>query len=150
MTDMTDWDSDFSTPETMDDEVIELTDIVTEDSVSGEEEEIIELTEIVEPPDASAESAALELESAREPDEPFMGESEDALPQVEPVTAAEHVEQISIRPEELDAALERFIEKRFADRFDTLMTDVINQVIEERIDQVKERLKKALDLTETA
>lgn len=150
MTDMTDWDSDFSTPETMDDEVIELTDIVTEDSVPGEEEEIIELTEVVEPPDAAAESAALEPESAREPDEPFMNESEDSLPQVEPVTAAEHVEQISIRPEELDAALERVIEKRFADRFDTLITDVMNQVIEERIDQVKERLKKALDLTENA
>ncbi|NOX33232.1 MAG: hypothetical protein GXP56_05775 [Deltaproteobacteria bacterium] len=90
------------------------------------DEEIIELTDIVED-----ESHDLDLDIVKE--EHF----EEEL--------VESVQDLSVSPEVLEAALERVIEKKFADKIEAILFEVMEKVIGKEIGEIKESLQKDLD-----
>lgn len=195
MTDMTDLGDDFSGPEEDGEDIIELTDIVTEESGAEDDDEIIDLTDVVETaePEPASEltpelemdpepegEAGLELEPAfedeseddsdaeleldmpdfgeepdPEPAEPVLDEDELGFDSPEPdiesgTVAAPVAAMTEISADDIEAALERVIEKKFNDRFGEMVEEAMGRVIEQQINEVKERLKQALNLKENA
>ncbi len=120
MTDMTGMEDDFMSQEMTDDDIIELTDIVEDDSMAGSEDDIIELVEIVD--------------SQKDDSEPDM-----TAPAVEQPLP-------DVSPEALETALERVIEKKFGEKIDGMILQVMENVIEQEINQIKDRLKNEFDL----
>lgn len=57
---------------------------------------------------------------------------------------------VTISDEQLDAALERVIEKKFADKIEVVLLEVMQQVIEKEISQIKQTLQEDLDQIGTA
>ncbi len=115
MTDMLEWDDDVSYDDKTDDDVIELTDIVEEGSDIKRDNSIIELTEVVD-------------------------DRTDADMQG-PVPAAPE----DIRLDDFEAALEKVIEKKFADKIETILFEVMERVIEKEIMQIRNSLQQDLD-----
>lgn len=156
----------------LDDPVIELTDIVEEntasepdlalDNVDGEaldfgddfsmEDEFSEESAI-EPAAPEPEADVIGL-PGDEPDEPDEIQEEEALldnvsmeedlANETPVADAPSPE-INLGVEDIEAALERVIEKKFADRIETMLFEVMEKVIEKEIMQIKNSLLKDLD-----
>jgi hypothetical protein len=146
MVDMTDWYDDFINEEKTDEDIveggkelstqediIELTDIADLEQSPSTQEDIIELTDIVED-----QSAVLELE---------MNDPVDEVP-VESIAVKEPGMELSVSQEQLETALERVIEKRFADKIDILLIEGMEKVIKKEIVEIKERLQKDLDQME--
>ena len=151
-------------------DLIELKDIAHVEKESSIQEDIIELTDITE-----GQSPVLELDSIKEekvePEEALeLGEgiifkeeleledeisfnedhglkradlSEDA-PFESDVSEVPGMD-LSMTSEQLETALERVIEKRFADKIDILLTEGMERVIKKEIAEIKERLQKDLN-----
>ena len=125
---MTDWDNDGVDNDESGEGIIELTDIVMDEPDSGVEEDIIELTDIVE-----NQGMDLNLDSVR-------------------VDADEETEDLpfSLTSEQVEAALEKVIERQSADKIETILFQVIEKVIEREITGIRESLQKDLDQIENA
>jgi hypothetical protein len=115
-----------------DDQIIELTEVVDEASGvtdTSSDEKIIELTDI----DTEAVDAEIDGVTAADAwgEKPL---AEDALP-----IAA------SISMEQLEAALEKVIERMFAEKIEPMMFDVMERVIRGEVEKIKQVLQKDLD-----
>jgi hypothetical protein len=160
MADMTDWYDDFISGEKTDEEIVELADIVEQEK-DPSTEDIIELTDIVED-----QSAELDLDSIKEDSfeakenleleddisfkEELELEIDDPVDEValEPSVVTEPATELSVTQEQLEAALERVIEKKFADKIDRLLMDGMEKAIKKEIVEIKERLLKDFDQME--
>ena len=125
---MTDWDNDLSEDDQAEDAVIELTDIVDQ-GADTEEEEILDLTEIV---GDDREDLDLDIEAE--------GDQEDSEP-----VASLNVEDLDVTEEQVMAALERVIEKKFADKIETLLFEVLERVIQNEVAEIKESLQQFVE-----
>ncbi|MCP4721959.1 MAG: hypothetical protein GY860_21065 [Desulfobacteraceae bacterium] len=94
-----------------DDGIIELTQVVDEDSYEEPDQDIIELTDV-----------NTQIEEIKEND-------------LEP----------SITREQVDSALERVIEKKFAAKIEKILFEVMENVLEKEIADIRKSLQKALD-----
>ncbi|EIM65247.1 hypothetical protein [Desulfobacter postgatei] len=103
-----------------DDDVIELIDVVSEES-SPEDQEIIELTQ-----EASAPEALL---------------SDDV---VLPLKEGENIMPLLDRID-IEALLEKLIEKKFSATIEKILFEVMEKVIKREIEEIKAGLKKDLD-----
>jgi len=125
-----------------DDQIIELTDVV-DDEVNvmdaPSDDDIIELMDLESEAGDMADSAML-------PDD-AMGDDEpgDVVPAED--TPAEEVLQAvaAISPQQVEAALERVIEKQFADKIEPLLFDTMERVILQEIKKIKKTLLKDMD-----
>jgi hypothetical protein len=148
-----------------DDSIIELTDVV-EDGQGAEEtlsddilsdveisdDSAIELTDIEEFNDIEmdAEPDVQEIE----PEDPSRDEldgndsfSEEAIAVDKTSDSGEMSasDQLSISDEQIEAALERVIEKRFAEKIEPLLFDTMERVILQEIQKIKAALFKDMD-----
>jgi len=158
MANMTDWDDDISSEDEIDGNIIELTDIVDEGLEDDTDEDIIELTDIVEQGNIELD---LDIVNQDEPeveedleleDETFFNEElelettdpmEDGSVEYDQETVLS--KDLGLSPELLEAALERVIEKKFANKIETLLFEVMEKVIKKEIVAIKESLQKDLD-----
>lgn len=137
------------------DDVIELTDIA-EDDMSLEAAPDFDAEPVPDEESAMDELGAdgfdldddfsMEEESVQEPEEPGAEEIsmvETAAPQVSVPDAAEP--QVSVSMDDIAAALDRVIEKKFADRIESILFEVMEKVVEKEIRQIKNILLKDLD-----
>ena len=157
LTDIVEGGKDLSTQE----DIIELTDIVDVEKSPSTQGDIIELMDIVEDQSAASDLDSvmeeginsgenLELEDDiyfKEGLELEMNDPEDEVP-VESIAVTEPGMELSVSQEQLEAALERVIEKRFADKIDILLIEGMEKVIKKEIVEIKERLQKDLDQME--
>jgi hypothetical protein len=115
-----------------DDQIIELTEVIEEAADvtdTPSDENIIELTEIeTEAVDKEIDGTAEEDVSVEKP------LTEDVLP-----IAA------SVSMQQLEAALEQVIERKFAEKIEPMLFKVMERVILEEIEKIKELLQKDLD-----
>lgn len=167
MTDNTEWNNDISGEDDTDEQIIELTDIVTETPENKPDDGIIELTDIV-----GDKGAYRDLDIERQED-PKKGEAfdpendisfEEDEDTIEPepnfwviekddVEAVQKTEALASEQETIqnvsqtmiDAALERVIEKKFAGRIDSILFDVMERVIQREIEEIKVKLQKDFD-----
>jgi hypothetical protein len=126
MSDLTDWDDDILGEDETDEGIIELTSIV-ENEV--DDETIIELTDIVE---EDAPGLSIEITT------------EDQIEVEEKIEVAA-IPDLSVTQEQVEAALERVIEKKFADKIEAILFEKMEKVIEREIADIKNRLQKDLD-----
>ncbi len=103
-----------------DDEIIELTQVVGQDSSMETDQEVIELTEI-------------------EPDVDM------AIDDPEPQGASLEEKLGEITQDQLEDALERIIEKKFSKTIEKILFEVMEKVIQKEIRDIKEGLLKDLD-----
>jgi hypothetical protein len=165
MSDLTDWDDDILDKEGTDEGIIELTSIV-EDDLENEvdDETIIELTDIAEEdaPGLGLDITTddyLELEDQVEIEDQIKVEDQvevekefDGL-ELETESLGEDVSneievaaiQNLITQEQVEAALERVIENKFADKIEAILFEKMEKVIEREIADIKESLQKDLD-----
>lgn len=158
MADTTDWDDDMSGNKDTDD-VIELTDIVADD-----DDDIIELTDVAAPeetpdgmnsaadseydielvsPDEPETILSLDEDDEDDPDFGFETETGESDEKADADTGLPADVQISM--EQLETALERVIERKFAEKIDAVLFEVMESVIKKEIDSLKEKLLKDLD-----
>lgn len=103
-----------------DDDIIELTEVVTEES-SPKDQEIIELTEKTHDPEALlSDDVSLAL-----------GDNENII--------------TSLGRGDIEAALEKFIEKKFSETIEKILFEVMEKVIKREIEDIKAGLQKDLD-----
>lgn len=169
MTEMTDWENDISGEENPDEGIIELTDIVEEGSFDSTPDEIIELTDIVEDLNTDLDldivrEDSLEIQENTGPEnggffeaEAFDHDLELEIDQTNPEPSSDPVDasdtetalglagNVDVSPELFEAALEKVIEKRFADKIDSILFKVMEKVIEKEIVEIKASLQKDLD-----
>ncbi|MFO7932079.1 MAG: hypothetical protein ACQETG_06500 [Thermodesulfobacteriota bacterium] len=146
-------------------EILELSDIAI--GTSKEDEEIIELTEeLVDEArngisgarlDAGEDSRTLELsgqqgksgeaeyagseqEIARELENyfPINEEQADFIELDEPVSVPAETGQVSFTDQQLEAALERVIERKYRERIETLIEEMIRNRVSEDIESIKD------------
>ncbi len=117
---MIDWDDDIPEEDGAEDPIIELTDIVNPDQDSAEPEPVIELTDIVTPGRGVSDTASV---------------SETGMD-----SGVRNIDQSQI-----EAALERVIEKKFSDKIETILFEVMEKVIEKEIAEIRESLQRDLD-----
>jgi phage gp29-like protein len=116
-----------------DDEIIELTQVVDEEP-SAKEEDVLELTQVAEDQDEV-------LELARE----AAAEAETDTGAFESVQEKTDQPDLSLTQEQLEAAIERVIEKKFSRQIEKLLFEVTETVIKREIGAIKAELKKELD-----
>ena len=134
---MTDW-GNKEQPDDTEDEIIELTDIISI-GPGYEEKESIELTELVERTDRDSDSDIIPEDLRESEDEPelFFDYKDKYLKYEENKTDFTGVTQ-----EELEAALEKVIEKQYTDKIEGFVLQTVEKVIEKEISELKESLKK--------
>ena len=116
-----------------DDEIIELTDLASDESSEGENQEIIELTEVDTGEDVSEPTdAPLTLED----DISDLGIGDDA---------DKEVDLPEVSQDAFEAALERVIEKKFSESIEKILFEVMEKVIQREIADIKTGLQKDLD-----
>jgi hypothetical protein len=135
---MTDWDDDILGMDKTDEDIIELTDIVEEGLDPATQEDVIELTDIVEEGAIDLGLDIVEEESVKG-EENFEIEDEidfnegfeleidspvDDVP-VDPIETIEPAWESSVSQEQIEAALERVIEKKFAEKIDPILFEVM-------------------------
>ncbi|MCA1786707.1 MAG: hypothetical protein LC657_12085 [Desulfobacteraceae bacterium] len=123
---------------------------------TGQDDQIIELTEVVDDEanmvDASSDDDIIELmdlesetgdlaDSAMLPDDATGDDVPDEDTPSEEVLRA----VAAISPEQVEAALERVIEKQFADKIEPLLFDTMERVILQEIKKIKKTLLKDMD-----
>ena len=155
---MTDWYDEFIGEDETDEDIIELTDITYGRKDRSAQEGVIELTEIVDD-----ESTELEPDSIKEEGvevgeifeleeetflkgglEPEIDEPMDEV-SVEPEELTESIQDLNLSQEQVEAALELVIEKKFADKIEIILHEVTEKVIEKEIVEIKKSLQKDLD-----
>ncbi len=104
---------------------------------TGQDEQIIELTDMVDNMDAGSEDAV--------PDDDII-----ELTDIDAVTDEPGVEEVlpdnaAISQQQMEAALERVIEKKFSEKIDIILFDVMERVISKEIKEIRENLQKDLD-----
>ena len=100
-------------------------------------EEIIELTDMVmDEPDFGSEDKIIELT--------------DIIKNEGPNSDPEFPSSFALTLEQVEAALEKVIEKQFADKIQTILFQVVEKVIEKEIIGIRESLQKDLDQIENA
>ena len=157
MAEMTDWYDDFISNEKSDEKIVELTDIVDQET-DPSTEDIIELTDIVEvqsdePDQGNIKEDGVEAKENLELEDDISFKEAPGLEMDSPVDEAafepsvvtDPSAELSVTQEQLEAALDRVIEKKFADKIDTLLMDGMEKAIKREIVQIKERLLKDLD-----
>ncbi len=149
MSDLTDWDDDILSEDETDNGIIELTDIAEDDPDNEVDETIIELTDIAEEDDSGL-SLDITTEDEVEIEEEFEGleldlETQSPVEDVSDEIETESVQDLSVTQEQLEAALERVIEKKFADKIEPILFEKMEKVIEREIADIKESLQKDLD-----
>ena len=118
------------------DDIIELTQ-VADDQTPDEDQEILELTQVVEDQD---DMPVPENGSAIPGELPEM---ESAAAAVAP---AEDLSDLSgLTMEQLDAAIERVVEKKFSRQIENILFEVTEKVIKKEIAEIKEGLQRDLD-----
>ncbi len=146
---MTDWDNDgIDMDDTAGEDIIELTDIVIEASDSGAEDDIIELTDIVkkEEMDFNLDIVRVETDNQEEEfDTDLEFEANETLPQMAGNDDEGLLKFTSLTSEQVEAALEKIIEKQFADKIQTILFQVVEKIIEREIAGIRESLQKDLD-----
>ncbi|RLB92020.1 MAG: hypothetical protein DRH26_07115 [Deltaproteobacteria bacterium] len=161
MADETDWYDDFIKEEQTDEKIVDLTDIVDGEKMPLTQEDIIELRDIVEDDTDVPDMDSIQKEdltskenfeqeddiSFKEGLELEMDDTADEIP-VEPYVATAPGLEPSVTQEQLEAALERVIEKKFADKVDMLLLEGMEKAIKKEIIEIKARLKKDLDQME--
>ncbi|MCG8688743.1 MAG: hypothetical protein MI892_27985 [Desulfobacterales bacterium] len=116
-----------------DDEIIELTDLASDESSEGENQEIIELTEVDTGEDVSEPTdAPLTIED----DISDLGIGDDA---------DKEVDLPEVSQDAFEAALERVIEKKFSESIEKILFEVMEKVIQREIADIKTGLQKDLD-----
>ena len=142
-------------------DIIDLTDIADKEKAPSTQEDIIELTDII-----GDDTAILDMESRKaegfkseenlelendisftEGTELTMEDPVNGEPSESDVVAAPGM-QFSVPQEQLEAALERVIEKKFADKIEFLLLEGMEKAIKKEIIEIKERLQKDLDQLE--
>jgi len=123
------------------DDIIELTQVVEEDALQ-EDHNILELTQLAEDQDDM-----LELENA----------AGAALPEKLQESAAAAVSPDQTGPdlsgftkEQLDAAIERVVEKKFSRQIEQILFEVTEKVIKREIAEIKAGLQRDLDHIDNA
>jgi beta-glucosidase-like glycosyl hydrolase len=124
-----------------DDPIIELTDVVED----GEDMEDILSDDTFsedEIPDNSFDDNAIELTDMEEVSDIEMDiediESEDPIHD-------DRTEEMTVSQEQIEAALERVIEKKFAQKIEPLLFDTMERVILQEIQKIKTTLLKDMD-----
>ncbi len=118
-----------------DDDIIELTQVVGEESSEDADQEIIELTDIDTGLDASGEEDL--------PDEMMVagpGEADET-----DVIPMDDADVPDVTQTQLEDALERVIEKKFSKTIEKILFEVMEKVIQKEIAEIKEALQKDLD-----
>ena len=106
-----------------DDQIIELTDIVDDvDPVSDDEMPDDDIIELIDIDTAPHDSDGHKIK----PDEP------------------------AVTQQQVEAALERIIEKKFSEKIDVILFDVMERVISREIREIRENLQKDLDQNGTS
>jgi len=139
------------------DDFIELTEVVKEENTDVEDD-IIELTDAAEEDSTDFDLGVatqerqeidedLELDAGVSGDESLEFESEDHTEEIiaESVDSPVPFSDLKVEPEQIEAALERVIEKKFADKIETILFAVMEKVIDKEITEIKESLQKDLD-----
>lgn len=150
---MTDWDNDGVDNDESGEGIIELTDIFMDEPESGAEGNIIELTDIIENEgmDLNLDIVKVDTDTGTEDFDLGLELEEKAnTPPVDQNPGLEPPFSFTLTPEQLEAALERVIEKQFADQIQTILFQVIERVIEREITGIRESLQKDLDQIENA
>ena len=125
----------------IDDGIIELTQLVEEDSSAGSDQEVIVLTDIQAQPEEIEETGLeLDLDDGKPPTEDILLLEESEVASEEGSFSIE-----SITPEQVEAALERVIEKKFAAIIEKSLVDVMEKVVEREIADIRKRLQADLD-----
>ncbi len=109
---------------------------------TGQNDQIIELTDIVDTVDAVSENEMADddiieltdIDAA--PDDP---EVHKVLP-----------DEAVVSQQQVEAALERIIEKKFSEKIDVILFDVMERVISREIREIRENLQKDLDQISTS
>lgn len=150
---MTDWDNDGANNDESGEEMIELTDIVMDEPDSGADDNIIELTDIAKPEDMDLNLDIVRVETDAGTEDFDLGfELEEKL-KTAPEDQNRDLEfpsSFALTSEQVEAALEKVIEKQFADKIQTILFQVVEKVIEKEITGIRESLQKDLDQIENA
>jgi len=130
-----------------DDQIIELTEVVDDEANmvdASSDDDIIELMDLESETGDMADSAMLPDDAMGDdvPGEELPGEE---VPGED--TPGEEVLQAvaAISPQQVEAALERVIEKQFADKIEPLLFDTMERVILSEIKKIKKTLLKDMD-----
>lgn len=157
MTDATDWDDQTGSDADDSEDIIELTEIVSRESEEDSEPGLdldgldFDLNETEETGDRSPEHAP---EDGPEPEyEPEADLMDDDVFTLDVPADMENdlsetdrgPENIDISDDRIDAALERVIEKKFSERIESILFEVMERVIEKEIQEIKDSLQKDLD-----
>ncbi|MCP4021755.1 MAG: hypothetical protein GY729_07925 [Desulfobacteraceae bacterium] len=126
-----------------DDDIIELTEIVEEVSEDSQEDDgILDLTDAIDADTDDLDDGFIELtdmveeiNSTKPPKELDIDDSE-----IKKSLAIEEVTQ-----DQVQAALESLIEKKFGDTIDTMILKTMEDVLEKEISIIKERFQDLLD-----
>ncbi|OGR27174.1 MAG: hypothetical protein A2277_04265 [Desulfobacterales bacterium RIFOXYA12_FULL_46_15] len=155
---MADWDDDGVNVDGVVDDMIELTDIVMDGP--GTEDDIIELTDIVKEgkpgpnpnrakeeetgfdPDIIKAESAGEIENF---DEDFDFVENTAMLSDTGSSGGDSEGFPALTSEQVEAALEKVIEKQFAGKIQTILFQVMEKVIEREIAGIRDSLQKDLD-----
>jgi len=123
-----------------DDDIIELTQ-VADDKRPDDDQDVLELTQVVEDQDSVIE---LEDESIVTTELPQMDSDavesspEKSSDQVQPDLSGMSMEQ-------LEAAIERVVEKKFSRQIEKILFEITEKVIKKEIADIKEGLQRDLD-----
>lgn len=130
-----------------DEDIIELTDLAEDNAGEGDnKDDIIELTDVE--PDVEPEPV-LELEpeqvQAPEPSIVLPGLLPDGAPETENRSEGKNKDLPEVTMDQVEAALERVIEKKFSEKIESILFDVMEKVVTEEIKEIKQNLQKDLD-----
>lgn len=157
---MADWDDDGINVDGVVDDMIELTDIVMDGPGPGAGDDIIELMDIVKegkpgptPNRAKEEETGLnpdiiKVESVGEIeyfDEDFELEENAVASPDSGSAGGDFAGFPALTSEQVEAALEKVIEKQFAGKIQTILFQVMEKVIEREIAGIRDSLQKDLD-----
>ncbi len=141
LTDIVDKDSDIST-----DDVMELTDIAEDENISLdpdiEDELPHDIIEMEVEESETEESETEEFETDEFETDEF--ETED-VEQTEDDFNKAAIQDLDIDQEQIESVLERVIEKKFYGKIENILFEVMENVIEKQIIEIKESLQKDLD-----
>lgn len=115
-----------------DDGIIELTQVM--EAESSESGEILELTQMAGEEEPLMPEDAVMPGTAEVPEAPEAGDGDLEVPNLK-----------NISQEQLDAAIERVVEKKFAQRIEKILFEVTETVIKREIAEIKAGLQKDLD-----
>ena len=148
---MTDWDNDGANDDESGEEIIELTDIVMDEPDSGAEDSIIELTDIVKNEGTDLNLDIVRMETGAGTKDFDLGlELEEKADTFQRDQRFDPESPFALTLEQVEAALEKVIEKQFADKIQTILFQVVEKVIEKEITEIRESLQKDLDQIENA